>query len=246
MTWLVLAHAHDEVARWVAAGLEGVGHEQVLFVTDGDLAGAGWEHRIGADDPEVSIRLRDGREIDGRQVRATVNRFAHIPPVLIERVAHADRDYAWQELSAVFVSWITGLRGPVLNPPDVRGLAGPWRPPSEWLHLATSAGLETAPLEYDSARGGWLGGDDGGAAWREDDVLVVGQAVFSERGLSAQSIEGSRRLAALANTPILGITLAADGTERVTGATPLPDLRPGGRDLIDALAEALLESEVSS
>ena len=134
----------------------------------------------------------------------------------------------------------------MLNPPDVRGLAGAWRPPSEWRHLAASAGLEPTLLEYDSAGGGWLAGGGTEAAWQEEDVLVVGSAVFSERELSVAMIEGCRRLGALADAPILGITLAADGTERVSGATPLPDLRPGGPDLIDALAEALQPSEARS
>jgi hypothetical protein len=55
-------------------------------------------------------------------------------------------------------------------------------------------------------------------------------------------MDACRRLACLAQTPILGLVFSCatcGGTPEVAAATPLPDLRAGGPELIEALVVAL-------
>jgi hypothetical protein len=243
MTWLVLAHEFDEVARWVAGGLSTGVPDSLLLVTDCDFQDAVWEHRLSNDGADVRIRLSDGRVIDSADIEGTVNRLVQVPPQLVSRLREEDREYALQEISALFVSWLAALPGRVLNPPDIRGLSGAWRPQAEWLHLAAGCGLATVDVVFDSSSGGSSGGDGMRRSVATmpavEDVLVVGHAVFSERDISEDTIEGCRRLAGMAETPLLGLTFADGVSEAVDGITPLPDLRAGGEDLIDALIETL-------
>ena len=53
----------------------------------------------------------------------------------------------------------------------------------------------------------------------------------------SEILEGCRRLARLSGEGLLGIELSEDF--RFAGASPLPDLRLGGKPLLDALVCAL-------
>lgn len=242
--WLVLASEFDEAGRWVAEQLAATGTEPVCFVTDTDLVGARWCHHLAGDSASTCIALADGRTIDSVDVAGTVNRLTHVPPVLVEELVDDDRQYALQEVSALVMSWLAALPAPTLNPPDTRGLSGAWRAPAEWAVLAGAAGLDAAPVVFDSADERYAGGPGcwGGAATPipfADDVIVVGRSVFAADRLAQETADACRRLAELAATPILGISFAAGVGSPVTGVTPLPDLRAGGDDLIDALVDAL-------
>jgi len=237
MTWLVVASEPDAAARWAAGRLRAAGCSPLALVTDADLAGATWEHRLGNDGGGTRLALADGSVIDSATVRGTLNRLTHVPPALVAPMGPDDRAYALQELSALVLSWLASLPGPVLNLPDPRGLCGAWRPPAEWALLASDAGL--CPVTVDGAAPPGAAG-----AWRvwsphspvPGDAIVVGDAVFAVRELDPATVAACRCLAARAATPILG--LAFDG-DRLAGVTPLPDLRDGGDDLVEELAGAL-------
>jgi hypothetical protein len=237
MTWLVIASEPDAAAQWVADCLREYGLAPLTIVTDADFAGATWRHWLEGDRGGTRLELADGRVVDSATVRGTLNRLTHVPPALAAAMAPEDRTYAVQELSALVLSWLASLPGPVLNPPDPRGLCGAWRPPAEWALLASGAGL--CPVSVDGAESPGSGG-----AWQAwtpfapvpEDAIVVGETVFANRELDAATVAACRCLAARAGTPILG--LAFDG-DRLAGATPLPDLRAGGDDLVRELAAAL-------
>jgi len=240
MTWLVLAPTLDEAARWAAERLPAAGIAPLMMVTDQDLAGATWRHQLDHDGATTAIALADGRVIDSGDLRGTLNRLTHVPPGLVDGMAFDDRAYAHQELSALVLSWLASMPGPVVNPPDPRGLCGAWRPSSEWAMLAAEAGLCPAPvrvngeIERQDVPGGWQ-------SWPPyapvpEDVIVAGEAVFAGRELDETTIAACRCLAARAGTPLLGLAFNAEG---MSGATPLPDLRAGGDDLVAALAHLL-------
>jgi hypothetical protein len=162
--------------------------------------------------------------------RLAAHRLVAVPDRHLALAREADRDYARQELFAFFVSWLTSLPGRVVNRPTPQGLCGSWRHRSEWLALAAAAGLETVPFR--------MNGDvpDGGFFAAARTVVVVeGEALGA--GLPSAVRAGCVRLAELAGATVLGVELAADG--RVTGATPLPDLRLGGERALGLLAAAL-------
>ena len=259
MSWLVLCALGDEAGRWACDGLRGRASEPVELVTDADLVGATWDHRIGQSGVASEVQLADGRTLLRDEIRGTLNRLTHAPPALTGFLAPADREYGYAEYSALLLSWLAGLDGPILNPPTTRGLSGAWRSGLEWASLAAEAGLGCVPVQADSAEPtdsppGHPVLDADGPTWEPwppgasiiEDAIVVGDAVFSARRLDRASRDACRRLAALAGTPILGLAFApaertgrAGTPPRLRGATWLPDLRAGGEPLLSALADTL-------
>ena len=162
--------------------------------------------------------------------------------MLVDRSSADDRQYGLQELSALVMSWLASLPAPTLNPPDTRGLSGAWRSPAEWAVLAGEAGLAAAPVVFDSAAE-----PAGGIGWYAmgpygpfvEDVIVVGEAVFSGADLPPSAVDACRRLAASSSTPMLGDRVRRRWDGAGLGVTPLPDLRAGGDAAIEAVAEAL-------
>ena len=233
--WLVLCDRTDHAALWAHRGLAARGLEPLDLVTADALAYAlRWEHRIGTAGASVVVELGDGRRIDGGSVRGVLNRLVAVPDGHLALAREADRDYARQELFAFFVSWLTSLPGRVVNRPTPQGLCGSWRHRSEWLALAAAVGLETVPFRMngDMPDGGF---GFGVRAAARTVVVVAGEALGA--GLPRPVRAGCGRLAELAGAALLGVELTADG--RVTGATPLPDLRLGGERALDLLAAAL-------
>jgi hypothetical protein len=248
--WLVLCTASDESARWAHAGLR-EGSAAVELVTDLDLVGARWEHRLDATTAWTVVSLADGRVLDSREVRGALNRFLAIPPAMLAAVAPQDREYAAGELWALLVSWLAALPGPVLNPATARGLSGAWRQRSEWSLLAARAGLPAASAWIHSGDGvddpptstlkGWS--DWPPFAPLPEDVIVLGDAVFSRDRLTPALRRACRALADLAGTPILGLRFrvgrSTHSRASLVSVTSLPDLRAGGPSIVDALAEAI-------
>ncbi|MBI4539869.1 MAG: hypothetical protein HY704_10220 [Gemmatimonadetes bacterium] len=71
-------------------------------------------------------------------------------------------------------------------------------------------------------------------------VIVVGRRIVGDP-VDEGVRQACRRLAELAETPLLGVALSPgrEAAPVFAGATPLPDLLWGGEPLLDALAEAL-------
>jgi hypothetical protein len=151
-----------------------------------------------------------------------------------------DADYARNELTSFAASWIRALAPRVLNQPTPQGLCGRWRPPLHWRALAVEAGLPVAPLSVDSREGTPAFPRPGDEA--SLTVLAIGGEPLTD-GMPAEVRDGARRLAALADTPILGLRFAGgdparDGW-RLLDATPYPDLSAAGERGAEALAAQL-------
>lgn len=243
MGWLVVAAEGDEAACWAAERLALAGLEPLVVVTDVDLARAIWDHRVGSDGAASLLTLDDGRVVDSGEIKGTLNRLQAAP---MTPLAAEDREYGFHEISALLMSWLASLSGPVLNAPDTRGLAGAWRPAAEWAVLAAEVGLRAAPVTVDTELA-WPGDEMGWRAWPPyapvaEDVIVVGEAVFAAEPMDEATIGACRRLAALAETPLLGLAFSCatcGGSPEIVGVTPLPDLRAGGDEVIEALVLAL-------
>ena len=72
---------------------------------------------------------------------AILNRLIAPPETLVAQSVPGDREYAHQELTALYLSWLNAIPAPVLNRPTPQGLAGRWRHASEWAVAADEAGL---------------------------------------------------------------------------------------------------------
>ena len=249
MTWLVLCGQADLAGRWAADELRRRVGPRVELVTDADFAGAAWDHRVGDTLVTTELRLADGRTLAQDDIQVTLNRLTHAPPAMAALLAPADRDYGYAECSALLMSWLGSLEGPVLNPPTTRGLCGAWRSDLEWAVLAAEAGLRSVSLEDDSGTSASESRAAGqgpaglaGVGPVGEDAIVAGTMVFSARPLDPETRDACRRLATIAANPLLGLRFddaAGDGQPRLRGATPLPDLRAGGPELIDAIVAAI-------
>jgi hypothetical protein len=240
--WLVLCPDYDSPARWAFEGLRARGLAPLEFVSAEALTRSRrWEHRVGADGADVQFELPDGRVLRGRDVRGVLNRLTHVPVGHLR--ATRDHDYMTQEFTAFFMSWLYALPGPILNRPTPQGLGGRWRHSSEWVLLASSAGLPTPPYRLSSQDGHdeMTAGERSllPAGTKTRQVVVVAGQTFAPFAVPDEISAGCVRLAAAAETPLLGVDFSAGGEWTFAGATPLPDLRAGGAPLLDALARAL-------
>lgn len=238
---LVLAHADDPCGSWAAAGLRARGLGPVQLVTAEALATARWEHRVGAAGAWVVATLPDGRVLDSRRVRATLNRLRAPSEAVVAQSRSADAAYAREELFAFWLSWVHALPGPLLNRPGPRGLGGAFRVPEEWQLLAARAGLPVAgdPIASHERLGP--------PRWPATVTLLVVAGTVLGPVADPDLRAGVAALSRLAATPVLGVqvgrTSVAGGGRAgpwcFAGATTHPDLRRGGDRALDALARAL-------
>jgi hypothetical protein len=248
--WLVICSPHDESAIWAYHGLRMRGLSPVELVTADMLTtNARWKHTVGVDGANINITLADGRVIDNRAVRGVVNRLTHVP---LDHLSGApDYEYATQEYTALFMSWLRALPTPMYNEVDNQGLSGAWRHASEWVYLATQAGLPTC--EYVQSSHDEF--DDSVTLRRllpegtpTTMAITVGDRVFGPF-LPPAVNRACRELARLSRTQILGIELAVNNAPQsltFAGATPMPDLRVGGEQFLDALAVSLFKNQRSN
>ena len=110
---LVLCEVADLSALWAAGRLQARG-VPVDIVTASVLGSAlSWEHLLSKDgDASVAIDLGDGRTITNRDPVGVLNRLAFAPTDRLDKVGGTDRDYAVQELNALFLSWLNAMPGP--------------------------------------------------------------------------------------------------------------------------------------
>ncbi|HKF59552.1 MAG TPA: hypothetical protein VKJ45_29195 [Blastocatellia bacterium] len=237
--WLILCSPYDQSGVWAYHGLKLRSREPVELVTTEMLACAvRFEHRVGTDGSSLNIELADGRTISSRNVKGTVNRVLQVPDIF---AGSPDRDYATQELTALLMSLLYCLPGLVLNPPTPQGLSGRWRHPSEWAVLAHGCGLATRTYSQSSRS------PDNGVYWqnwgssnRMQSAIVLGHRVFP-RSLPAGLADGCRTLAAVSETPLLGLDFVQtdEGGWIFAGASPCPDFVSAGEEFLDGLAEEL-------
>lgn len=236
--WLLLCEHTDFSALWAYRGLRERG-VPIELVSAGALVNAlGWEHRLGIGGASIRIDLADGRTIDGDAVRGVVNRLVSLPTERHALAATPDRDYAMQELNALFLSWLTAVRGPVLGRPTPQGLSGPWLHRSEWLALGAQAGLNVDVYCRSSREAPETLTDEAALVGARTLVVIAGRPAGR---VPAHVAAGSARLARLADADFLGVQFGTPRRKPWTfvGATPFPDLSLGGLSALDLLEAAL-------
>ena len=236
--WLVLCTTDDLSALWAARGLTARGLQPVEVVTAEALAyNRCFEHRLLGGRSSVKITLADGRVIDSATIRGTLNRLQVIPGSHL-RTNSKDRQYAEQELYALYLSWLYALPGKMLNRPTPQGLSGEWRHPSEWVWLANQAGLKTAPYGQSNFRAAPSLQQLPPAAVQ---TIIVVDGICCGAAAPREVMAGCSRLSGISATKLLGVDFEVTPDEDwiFSKATPFPDLRLGGDKLNDALAQAL-------
>ena len=171
MLYLVLAHPQDETALRVGAALRrrhGRSQVRILSAEALALAPVYW-HRLGRHPStgrffvETKITLPDGDVLDSSQPGVIFNRLQLLYPPHFTAAKPEDRDFAAQELNALWMSWLYSLAGSgwrIINPVSQHGLApssiGPGPGRLEWLAMAAHAGLRVCELS--TAGGSWTTG----------------------------------------------------------------------------------------
>jgi hypothetical protein len=242
--YLVLYNSYDTAALWAFRGLKAHGLNPIELVdADSLVCNPYFEHRIKTNQVSTKIKLPDGRQINSETTLGVLNRLQSIPTAQL-KASKADNLYALQELTALFVSWLYSLPRPVLNPATPQGLSGEFKHASKWILMANSAGLTTAKYEQDSydadkAPFRWIGRLVPPETPVKTVFVVYSQVVGKD--IPPEVAEGCRRIAELAETPLLGIEFSDSFNDPWTfvGATPFPDLTLGGEALLDELAHAL-------
>lgn len=225
---LLLCDAEDAPALWAWRHLVGRG-VALDVVTSADLMRAHrWEHRLEGGTARALVELSDGRTIDTAEVRGTLNRLTAPRAELLGRAVESDRDYAVQEVWAMWMSWLHTLPEPVLNRVTPPSLSGPWPSYPQWLVHASEAGLRTAP---------WAGGETEPPRPHTAPMLFVAAGAVVGPRAPASVVRGCRALSAAVGCALLGVWFGPGWT--FAGATAQPDLRRGGRALVDVLANAL-------
>jgi hypothetical protein len=199
-----------------------------------------WVHQVGPDGASAEVLLPDGRRITSTAVRGTLNRMVRLwPPPTYSR--SPDGNYALQELLALYVSLLRCLPPPMLNRPSPQGLSGRMRYTPDWFVVAARAGFATVPYaassrHEDGARDGDRSAELTGAVHHA--VIVAAGRVFGDP-VATKAAAAACRMARLAQVELLGLRLAttADGAAWFEAADLYPDLRTGGEQLVDHLAD---------
>jgi hypothetical protein len=237
--FLVLSSSNDYVALWACEGLKRLGIAPLELVTSEDLAYTRfWEHRVGAAGASIRLSLPDGREIRSSRISGVLNRLLSAPQDLVNWARPNDRDYATQELSSFYLSWLYTLEGSVINRPTPQGFCGRWRHTSEWAMLAQRAGLPLPPYKQtaqDAPESGYR--SLAPSSVPVQSVIVLRGEIFGPI-LPEQTRMACRRFAELAGTEMLGLDVfrASDGIWNFAAATPYPDLTIGATPLLEHLA----------
>ena len=240
--WLVLCSAADHAAIWAFNGLKELGLAPLELITAECLAYSRlWEHRLGAGGVHIKIGLPDGRVICSSRIRGALNRLLSPPPDLVNLAVTADREYAAAEMAALYLSWLHGLPGPMLNRPTPQGMCGRWRHKSEWAWLASRAGLPIGNFGMsgrDPVEAGYY--SFASEANPVTSLIMLREEVIGG-GAPDHIVEGCRRLMELAETDLLGIDFCAEpgGAWKFANASPFPDLTRGGAPLLQRLAQVM-------
>lgn len=238
--WLVLSAPEDESAYLMAERLRTHGLAPLIHASAEDLGRARWCYRTGGEAEASEITLPGGEVIASSSLRGVLNRLYAVPASALAQVERADRDYAREELYAMYTSWLYGLACPVINRAGAIGLCGNWPDRSWWRARAFSAGLPTdvyfwqAGADYD-AYALTCEGD----ASMESVTLLDGQVIGGD--LPPELASACARFAEYTGSRLLGLVFSVHPVAgwRLLDANPMPDLAMAGTALVEALARAL-------
>ncbi len=242
---LVLCSSNDIPCLWAYQGLRKRGLNQTELISAEALEySLRWVHQLDSSGSNVDILLADGRSIQNDSIDGVLNRLSTIPVQHLLMARAEDREYALSEMAAFYTSWLYALPRPILNLPTPQGPAGQWRHTSEWAFMASKAGLVTPEYKqsgYDYTTMVYFNGGMAGASLfppgtaTRTIIVACGHAIGPQA--PSDIIEGCLSLAEVSGTGLLGIEFAQGPESHWTfaGATPMPDLRLGGEELLDAL-----------
>jgi hypothetical protein len=246
---LVLCGLDDLVALWFARQAQSRG-VACRIVTGEELSFARRRsQRLRGRRVSSLVELADGFRItdDGHDVSGVLNRLTSPPAAAWSHAAVNERHYAFAELHAFTLSWLSGLPSVVRNRPQPESLAGPAPHPLLALAVAAASGLSTPHVHLDGELA------EPTAALRSAAVTAAGaraerrQVVCLDGRVLTPGIPAAVRRGSEALLPDLGMSSALVGIDFLigrdqwwfAGTTPLPDLHASGDDVVEELLQHL-------
>jgi len=225
---VIVSNQFDQGAKSLASRWTAAGHV-VGLLTPRDLSIAGWRcHPCGGKGHELAII--QGSVIPTESITGVFTRMASVFESDLTGIVAQDRSYVAAEMTAMLLSWLWGLRCPVVNRPTATCLAGPYWSTERWLKAARDLHIPTQPFQR-SVHTRASHAEEPLPA-RSVIVTVIGEHVFGdEDGVPAL---WARRLAKAAECDLLTLTFEESGSSYAfAGAHLWPDL--GDPVLADAL-----------
>ena len=246
---LVLCGLDDAAALWFAHGARQRGIDCTVVTSEVLSFARRRSHRLGAGGVTSTVALADGTVVDHSSVGGVLNRLPAPPDLAWHRASVPERQYASAELHAFALSWLSSLPCPVRNRPADECLGGPAPHPMVVAQAAAAAGLLVAPIELGTGScvpvHGAIASAARCAAGPSARVvqLVCVDGVAVHDGVPADVRAGIARLASAigARDAVIGVDMLVNGSRWwFAGMTPYPELRLGGRALIDRLTDTLV------
>lgn len=231
MLVLVAGH-HDKTARDLAALWAPWG---ATILTCGDLSVAGWRHLLN--DPEDSEVVIDGQTVAAREIMGVLTRLPCVPEGELRRVVPEDRAYVAVEMTSFLLSWLAGLRCPVLNRPTPTCLTGPgWRH-EQWVYAGAHLRIPVEPVVWNLNCEAGL--PEGKSAPADTTVTVVGRRCLGTA--DSMLVAYARRLARAAGVDLLAVRfIKTEAGFRLHGADPWVDISLP--EVTDAILEHFCEA----
>lgn len=241
--WIVLCNSNDISAYWAFQGLKQRGFSPLELITaDILMSSTKWDHRLGSDNDCIKIVLADGRSINSNSISGVLNRINYLPGNHLMVAEPSERDYAIQEFYAFYISLIYYLPVPVINRATSQGLSGRRRNISEWIWLASKAGLHTTNFKRNSDNLKKNNQIELRSIYKIEQrkiVFVIDNQIIG-KDIPPQLHKKCINLANLAKTRLLGIEFVYSKDQWIfVNADHCPDLRLGGQDLLDMLSKTL-------
>ena len=179
---------------------------------------------------ESHVRLAGGVELARDELKIIFNRLQSASAPHFHAALNTDQEYASAELSALWVSWLSGLAagGVALFNPPLRGALQPGYSRLEWLKLASQAGLSVGPVAVSPAAVNLTGRDEDRQNARLY-LLAAGNVQVALNSPESHNLAGVeeavRRLQALSGCPLLELTFQAS-PEGEPNSLPLGSVNP--------------------
>jgi len=217
---LILCHPQDKDAIWLYLELKKVNAKVHLLSPEQLLMAENWTQFLETDEDSFYIKTKSGIEIDSKEKHFVLNRTQMVHSPIWSHADADEKNYAFSELNAMFMSWIFQLQkhGVVWNPTIGYSLSGaPWSE-IQWIQAAHQVGFEKARPRSSEPF---------------DSYLVVSKKVICDIS-NKKNITMILELARKSNTPLLEVYVSKDGSGFL-GANSFPNLQRYGKKIVSLI-----------
>lgn len=233
---VVVASRYDETARSL---VDRWAKQEARLLSCEDLSVVGWRHSLsglGGDSPPLldSTAVIDRQVVGVEEISGVLTRLPCVFEQELLQIVPDDRSYVAAEMNAFLISWLSGLKCPVLNRPTPTYLLGPnWRP-QQWVYAAAQVGIPVRPVHQHIRLAAEALPQT--PELSPVTVTVVGDRIFGsvDQALATQA----RRLADAAKVDLLAVHFSgSESGADFLGADLWPDI--SSSDVADAILEYL-------